>query len=83
MRLDNPLFYQFGQLQDGIIGRGKLPVRREARQPGVGEIPGDHGAQASQFSTTASVGLDPVLRQELREAHVCLRQERWSHRLEH
>src|SRR5712691_4518731 len=60
-----------GQLQDRVVGGGKLPVGREARKPRVGEVPGDHRTEALQFSATCEVGLHAMITQERLPAHAC------------
>ena len=50
----------FGQLEDGIIGGGKLAVSGEARNARILEVSPDNGPEALKFSVACGVCLHPV-----------------------
>lgn len=51
----------FGRLEHSIIGCGKLPVRREARNARVLKVPCDNSAQAVKLSAACAVCLHPAV----------------------
>jgi hypothetical protein len=57
------------KLQDGIVSRGKLAVRREARHLRIAQVTRDDGPQAVEFLAAGRVSLHPVGGEELPPSH--------------